>query len=273
MPSKKRRRSDDGGGDGGRQVVLGVPRTGRTGHQHYDTNDIVTESGKKRYKHAHHNCNNTDNSIVQSVARESPRVNTMPPESEAINGINDGANVIGNDGDNNFSGGGNKLASTCIMSSVPNIDQNTNTNTTHGTQGGEGGEGGLCPTTILQTLGENHATDGVVPAPSSFNEYYPRYSQQFEVYSKFFERLTGQPAIPTPVPKPMDLPSDSEYNSWTNAFFLHYHPPKTESSYVLSNGTGADHSMNVMENIVNSALPDGHEVLVLQQFSDGMFDL
>ena len=219
MPSKKRRRSDDGGGDGGRQVVLGVPRTGRTGHQHYDTNDIVTESGKKRYKHAHHNCNNTDNSIVQSVARESPRVNTMPPESEAINGINDGANVIGNDGDNNFSGGGNKLASTCIMSSVPNIDQNTNTNTTHGTQGGEGGEGGLCPTTILQTLGENHATDGVVPAPSAFNEYYPQYSQQFEVYSKFFERLTGQPAIPTPVPLPMDLPSDSEYNSWTNAFF------------------------------------------------------
>jgi hypothetical protein len=78
----------------------------------------------------------------------------------------------------------------------------------------------MCPTTILQTLGKNHVPDGVVPAPPAFNEYYPRYSQQFEIYSKFFELLTGQPANPTPVPKPMDLPSDSEYNSRTNAFFL-----------------------------------------------------
>jgi hypothetical protein len=201
MPSKKRRRSDDddddddgggggGGGGGGRQVVLDVPlRPSRTGHHHYDTNDIVMASVKKRHKRVHSNCNNTDNSIVESAAIESPRVNTMLPVSEANDGINDSAIVIGG-GDNNFSGGGNKLASTCIMSSVPNIDQNTNTNTTHGTQGGEGGEGGMCPTTILQTLGENHVTDGVVPAPPAFNEYYPRYSQQFEIYSKFFELLT-----------------------------------------------------------------------------------
>ena len=149
MPSKKRRRSDDdgggdGGGDGGRQVVLGVPRTNRTSHHHYDTNDIVTVSGKKRYKCVHHNCNNTDNSIVESVAIESPRVNTMPPVSEATNGINDGANVIGRN--NNLESGENKLVSTGNISSVLDQNTNTNSNTTHGTQGGEGGEGGIYST-------------------------------------------------------------------------------------------------------------------------------
>ena len=105
MPSTKRKWSGDGGGDGsdggGRQVVLGVPRPGR--QQYNDTNDIVMASVKKRHKRVHYNCKNTDNSIVQSVARESPRDNTMQPVSDATHGINDGANVIGG-GDNNFFG-------------------------------------------------------------------------------------------------------------------------------------------------------------------------
>ena len=106
-----------------------------------------------------------------------------------------------------------------------------------------------------------------------YNEHFPQYSRELEVYSKWFQQRTGQPAIGTPIPMRINSPTASEYDKKTNALFLNYHPPKKTPSYVLRNGQGADHSMNVIESIVNSALPDEYKGLVLQQFLDGMFDL
>jgi hypothetical protein len=83
MSSKKRRRSGDGGGDGGgggRQVSV-VP--GGHGLHYNDTNVIVMASdNNRRNKRVHSNCNNSDNGIIELVARESPRGKTMPPVSE-----------------------------------------------------------------------------------------------------------------------------------------------------------------------------------------------
>ena len=66
----------------------------------------------------------------------------------------------------------------------------------------DGEEGGKCLPTILHTSQKNHTnhvTDDVVLAPPDFNKYFPLYSQQFEVYSKWFQQQTGQPAISTPL--------------------------------------------------------------------------
>jgi hypothetical protein len=158
MPSTKRGRpgdGDGGDGDGGSgggcgQVVLGVPgRPGCSGQVYNDTNVIVMASDNKRHKRDHYNCNNTDNSIVESVAIESSHGNIMPSVSEATHGINDGANVIGRN--NNLESGGNKLVSTGIISLVPKIDQNSNTNTTSDIESIVIGAGNKSPPTDTAT--------------------------------------------------------------------------------------------------------------------------